>query len=103
MSTDQTPAMARAARECFRAGAENAARELGLETPVQWSDLTADDKEHVRIQARAAVSAALHDPDDPDWLMNVIADVPLRQGSIPQCEAVILADAVRAAILGSDQ
>ena len=71
MSTDRTP-IDRATEASFKAGAENAARELGLATPVQWANLRAGDREHVRIQARAAVSAALHDPDDPDWLARVI-------------------------------
>ena len=67
MSTDRTP-IDRAAEASFKAGAENAARELGLATPVQWANLRAGDQEHVRIQARAAVSAALTNDADPDWL-----------------------------------
>ena len=104
MSTDRTP-IDRATEASFKAGAENAARELGLATPVQWANLRAGDQEHVRIQARAAVSAALANDADPDWLARVIDDAALmRTGrSIGLLASVDVADAVRAAILGADQ
>jgi hypothetical protein len=69
-------------------------------------------KRHVReAAARAAVSAALHDPDDPDWLERVIdAHSPFTITTSPpvRCECGRwvenhgrhVADAVRAAILG---
>ena len=76
-----TPHLDRAAEESFRAGAENAARRIGLAEPIQWSSLSREDQEHVGIQARAAVSAALHDPDDPDSLARGLYD-EMRKGTI---------------------
>ena len=112
MSTHRTP-IDRAAEASFKAGAENAARELGLATPVQWANLRAGDQEHVRIQARAAVSAALHDPDyergpdedlAPGSLARAIWETELTDGTrgVTVRDARALADAVRAAILGAD-
>jgi hypothetical protein len=108
--TELTPAVDRAAKESFRAGAENAARLIGLDEPVKWSILSAEDQEHVRIQARAAVSAALHDPDDPDALAGYVRE---HTPSGLRCDcgrdlvdaadwARHVADAVRAEILGGD-
>ncbi|MGM7422998.1 hypothetical protein [Cellulosimicrobium sp. CpK407] len=56
-------------------------------------------------QAHATVSAALHDPDDPDWLKRVLADAvgdgeDFRAGHPGiVAEYTAQADAVRAAIL----
>lgn len=71
MSTDQTPALARAT-EALSTHGERVASGPERGTPSAY--------------ARAVVSAALHDPDDPDWLArhlaerdgceNVFGDVP---------------------------
>ena len=52
--------------------------------------------------AHRALTAALNDPDDPDWLAKVIDDAALmRTGrSIGILASADVADAVRAAILG---
>lgn len=106
MSTDQTPALARATEAIDTAYDVH----TGL---AHW--------ERVRLLARSAVSAALHDPDDPDWLRNVqLAHQSAREDGDGAWEclcgyglgdgyrtsvrhAAHQADAVRAAILGADQ
>jgi hypothetical protein len=85
VSTDQTPALARATEALPYA--KRSVREAA---------------------ARAAVSAALHDPDHPDWLAEALyrADYPLSPRAWDDLNAVThglyrqRADAVRAAILG---
>jgi hypothetical protein len=88
MSADQTPSLDRATKEV--AG-------LWLNEEVDFEKV-----------ARAAVSAALHDPDRPDWLAEALyrADYPLSPRAWDDLNAVThglyrqRADAVRAAILG---
>jgi hypothetical protein len=85
VSTDQTPALARATEALPYA--KRSVREAA---------------------ARAAVSAALHDPDHPGWLAEALyrADYPLSPRAWDDLNAVThglyrqRADAVRAAILG---
>jgi len=95
MSTGQTPALARAT--------EALVHEFGL-LPEEAEAMHDD-------AARAAVSAALHDPGRPDWLAEALyrADYPLSPRAWDDLNAVThglyrqRADAVRAAILGADQ
>ncbi len=85
-----TPALARATGELWdRTGGR---REIS--PPPGWADA-----------ARAVVSAALHDPDDPDWLARTIlgGSSATRWASLSDELRDMYrreADAVRAAILG---
>lgn len=96
MSTDQTPALARAAEALAPSESRATKRtEYGeMSTPILLLS--------AKAAARAVVSAALHDPDDPDWLPDVIA-AAIRDfhadPTIPHF-ARHVADAVRAAIIG---
>ena len=87
MSTYQTPALARAT-EALSTHGERVASGSERGTPSAY--------------ARAVVSAALHDPDDPDWLPDVIA-AAIRDfhadPTIPHF-ARHVADTVRTKILG---
>ena len=51
----------KAARESFAAGAENAAREYGLDQPITWEDISDRDHNHWCLCTRAALSAVLPD------------------------------------------
>ncbi|WP_175008140.1 hypothetical protein [Cellulosimicrobium sp. TH-20] len=95
-----TPALARATEALFERYESGAAE---VSVPVAKVDDFAPD-------ARAAVSAALHDPDDPDWLARCLAEREWALLGVGRSwEAVApferemyrdRADAVRAAILG---
>jgi hypothetical protein len=84
MSTDQTPALARATgqHELFNRVPFPPACSCGVEMPDgnvrENFDAHLDD---VARAARATVSAALHDPDDPDWLARGLYD-EMRKGTI---------------------
>jgi hypothetical protein len=90
--SELTPALARATKAVHN-------DECGCEYDGDHPDETSA---RWGASARAAVSAALHDPDDPDWLAKVIDDAALmRTGrSIGILASADVADAVRAAILG---
>lgn len=106
MSTDQTPALDRAT-EAYYAHVTDFPDEGGwaceaVGCDFRTAEFAADEWQQHRLTA--AVSAALHDPDDPDWLPDVIA-AAIRDfhadPTIPHF-ARHVADAVRVAILGAD-
>lgn len=77
MSTDQTPALDRATgrHELFNRVPFPPACSCGAEMPDgNVRENFAAHLDDVARTTRAAVSAALHDPDDPDWLARVIYD-----------------------------
>jgi hypothetical protein len=100
MSTDQTPALDRATDALVELDGR-----LELLYPEHLDDET------VSEVSATIVSAALHDPDHPDWLAEALyrADYPLSPRAWDDLNAVThsryrqRADAVRAAILGADQ
>lgn len=111
MSTDRTPIDR--AKEALRPYQDRAAQRTSWgEKSIPMLTLTAD------AAARAAVSAALHDPDDPDTLARLLFDASqqwveadgvttrldwsnLHRSQQEQWRRA--ADAVRSAILGADQ
>jgi len=113
MSTDQTPALARATEALNYVFDE--------EPRTALADLDEPTRLLLAEGARAAVSAALHDPDDPDWLARALYEQDEREevaigaikadesnpwSALPDSERYFyrsLINAVRAAILGADQ
>ncbi len=76
---------------------------------VVTHDARADDpsltySEFLDLLLRDAVSAALHDPDDPDWLVGVVKaaidQAYTFEGDLDPDVDRLVADAVRATILG---
>src|SRR5690606_27856566 len=71
MSTDQTPALARATEALNYVFDE--------EPRTALADLDEPTRLLLAEGARAAVSAALHDPDDPDWLARALYEQDERE------------------------
>ena len=99
MSTDQTPALARATKAIHDV-------ECGCEYDGDHSD---EEIARWGAAARAAASAALHDPDHRGWLAEAMyrEDYPVSDrawedlNAVTHCCYNLRADAVRAAILGA--